>query len=76
MRADDRVEQLLGVRSSADVDRRGRRLAEPIEAALGDLFGDQDARHDRHAYRPAALRPKRLNDTSSKRQRDTVPGDA
>ena len=49
------VEQLGGeVELDVDVVAGG---AEAVEAAVGDLFGDQDARHGRHAYRPATPDP-------------------
>ena len=50
-------EQLLGREVGADVDGVPR-LTEPIEPTVGDLFGDQNSRHDRHAYRPTAPDPK------------------
>ena len=53
---DDRAAQLLGGEVGTDVDGVTG-LTEPIQAALGDLFGDEDARHDRHAYRPATPDP-------------------
>ena len=56
---DDHHEQLFGREVGADVDDVAG-FTEPVEAAVGDRFGDENPRHDRHAYRPAGPIAKRI----------------
>ena len=58
--ADDGVEQLVGRQAGPHVDLVAGR-PQAVEPAVGDLFGDEDAGHGRHAYRRRSVDTNGLN---------------